>query len=43
MGLMFLLQAEDQHRLIQRFAEILMPGGRLLFTSTAKLAFGMME
>ena len=37
-GLMFLLQAEDQHRLIQRFGEILVPGGRLLFTSTAKRA-----
>jgi SAM-dependent methyltransferase len=36
--LMFLLQAEDQHRLIQRFAEILVPGARLLFTSTAKPA-----
>lgn len=35
-GLMFLLKAEDQHRLIQRFAEILVPGGRLLFTATAK-------
>ena len=35
-GLMFLLQAEDQHRLIQRFTEILVPGGRLLFTSAAK-------
>lgn len=35
---MFLLQAEDQHRLIQRVAEVLMPGGRLLFTSTAKPA-----
>jgi SAM-dependent methyltransferase len=35
-GLMFLLKAEDQHRLIQRFAEILVPGGRLLFTSPAK-------
>ena len=35
-GLMFLLQSEDQHRLIQRFAEILVPGGRLLFTSPAK-------
>jgi hypothetical protein len=33
---MFLLKAEEQHRLIQRFAEILVPGGRLLFTSTAK-------
>ena len=35
---MFLLKAEDQCRLIQRFAEILVPGGRLLFTSTAKPA-----
>ena len=35
-GLMFLLKAEEQHRLIQRFAEILAPGGRLLFTSPAK-------
>jgi SAM-dependent methyltransferase len=38
MGLMFLLKAEDQHRLIQRFAEVLVPGGRLLFTSVAKPA-----
>jgi SAM-dependent methyltransferase len=37
-GLIFLLTAEEQHRLIQRFAEILVPGGRLLFTSTAKPA-----
>jgi SAM-dependent methyltransferase len=37
-GLMFLLKSEDQHRLMQRFAEILVPGGRLLFTSTAKPA-----
>ncbi|PYX33109.1 MAG: SAM-dependent methyltransferase [Acidobacteria bacterium] len=37
-GLMFLLKAEEQDRLIQRFAEILVPGGRLLFTSTAKPA-----
>ena len=35
-GLMFLLTPEDQHRLIHRFAEILVPGGRLLFTSPAK-------
>jgi SAM-dependent methyltransferase len=35
-GLMFLLKAEEQHRLIRRFADILVPGGRLLFTSTAK-------
>jgi SAM-dependent methyltransferase len=37
-GLMFLLNAEDQHRFLQRFAEILVPGGRLLFTSPAKPA-----
>jgi len=37
-GLMFLLKAEEQQRLIQRFAEILVPGGHLLFTSTAKPA-----
>ena len=37
-GLMFLLKAEEQHRLIRRFAEILVPGGRLLFTSTVKPA-----
>jgi SAM-dependent methyltransferase len=37
-GLMFLLKAEEQDRLIQRFAEILAPGGRLLFTATAKPA-----
>ncbi|HEY2468216.1 MAG TPA: class I SAM-dependent methyltransferase [Terracidiphilus sp.] len=37
-GLIFLLPAQDQHRLIQRFAEILVPGGRLLFTSPSKLA-----
>jgi SAM-dependent methyltransferase len=37
-GLMFLLRAEDQHRLIRRFAEVLVPGGRLLFTSSAKPA-----
>ncbi len=35
-GLMFLLKAEEQHRLIRRFADILVPGGRLLFTSPAK-------
>ncbi len=33
---MFLLMAEEQHRLIRRFADILAPGGRLLFTSTAE-------
>jgi SAM-dependent methyltransferase len=37
-GLMFLLNADEQHRLIQRFAKILVPGGRLLFTATAKPA-----
>lgn len=37
-GLVFLLKVEEQHRLIQRFAEILAPGGRLLFTSPAKPA-----
>ena len=35
-GLIFLLNIEDQHRLIQRFAKILVPGGRLLFTASAK-------
>jgi SAM-dependent methyltransferase len=39
-GLIFLLKAEDQYRLIQRFAELLVPGGRLLFTATAKPAVG---
>jgi SAM-dependent methyltransferase len=34
-GLMFLLSAEDQHRMIQRIGGILVPGGRLLFTSPA--------
>jgi hypothetical protein len=34
-GLMFLLEAEDQCALVQRFAEILVPNGRLLFTSPA--------
>lgn len=32
-GLLFLLSAEDQRRLIQRIAAILVPGGRLLFTA----------
>jgi SAM-dependent methyltransferase len=35
-GLMFLLKAEDQHCLIRRFAEILVPGGHLLFTAPGK-------
>jgi SAM-dependent methyltransferase len=34
-GLIFLLPAEEQRRLIQRVATILVPGGRLLFTSAA--------
>jgi SAM-dependent methyltransferase len=37
-GLIFLLEAEDQHRLIRRFAEFLVPRGRLLFTASAKPA-----
>lgn len=37
-GLIFLLSPEDQRRLIQRFADILVPGGRLLFTSPAQPA-----
>ena len=32
-GLIFLLAAEQQRRLIERIADILLPGGRLLFTS----------
>ena len=35
-GLMFLLSAEDQRRLIQRIGEILFPNGRFLFTSPAE-------
>lgn len=37
-GLMFLLSAEDQRRLIQRIADVLTLGGRLLFTSCAGTA-----
>jgi len=37
-GLMFLFKTEEQHRLIRRFADILAPGGRLLFTSPAEPA-----
>lgn len=37
-GLIFLLKADEQRRLIQRFAGILEPGGRLLFTSPAQPA-----
>jgi SAM-dependent methyltransferase len=35
-GLMFLLLPEEQRRLIQRMADILAPGGRLLFTAAAE-------
>jgi hypothetical protein len=34
-GLIFLLQPQAQLRLIQRIADILVPGGRFLFTSCA--------
>jgi SAM-dependent methyltransferase len=34
-GLIFLLSPDAQRRLIRRVAEILVPGGRLLFTSCA--------
>ena len=34
-GLVFLLPPEEQRRLIQRMADILVPEGRLLFTSCA--------
>jgi SAM-dependent methyltransferase len=37
-GLIFLLHVEQQHRLIRRIADILVPGGRLLFTATARPA-----
>jgi SAM-dependent methyltransferase len=37
-GLIFLLKAEEQHRLIRRCGDILVPNGRLLFTSTANPA-----
>ena len=35
-GLIFLLLPEEQRRLIQRVADVLVPGGRLLFTSCAE-------
>jgi len=35
-GLMFLLLPQEQRRLIQSVADILVPGGRLLFTSEAE-------
>ncbi len=39
-GLMFLLSPEDQRRVIKRIADILVPGGRLLFTSPAQIGSG---
>ena len=39
-GLMFMLSADDQRRLIQRISDILLPGGRLLFTSPAEIGSG---
>jgi len=36
-GLIFLLSVVDQRRLIQRFSDTLVPSGRLLFTSPAKV------
>src|SRR5437764_5889971 len=35
-GLIFLLSPDDQRHLIQRIDDILVPGGRLLFTSCAE-------
>ena len=35
-GLIFLLSPDDQRHLIQRIADILVPGGRLLFTACAE-------
>jgi 2-polyprenyl-3-methyl-5-hydroxy-6-metoxy-1,4-benzoquinol methylase len=35
-GLIFLLTPEKQRRVIQRIADVLKPGGRLLFTSEAQ-------
>jgi SAM-dependent methyltransferase len=35
-GLMFLLSVDDQRRLIERIADVLVPGGRLLFTSPSQ-------
>ena len=35
-GLVFLMKADEQERLIKSFAETLRPGGRLLFTAPAK-------
>ncbi len=35
-GLMFLLKPQEQHRLIRRFGDALVPGGQLLFTAPAE-------
>lgn len=35
-GLLFLLSPDDQRRLIHKIGDVLVPGGRLLFTSPAK-------
>jgi SAM-dependent methyltransferase len=35
-GLMFLLQPREQREVIQRVADVLVPGGRFLFTSAAR-------
>jgi SAM-dependent methyltransferase len=37
-GLIFLLSPDDQRHLLRRIAEILVPGGRLLFTAPAQAA-----
>jgi 2-polyprenyl-3-methyl-5-hydroxy-6-metoxy-1,4-benzoquinol methylase len=37
-GLVFLLHHEDQQHIIRRFADVLVPGGRLLFTAPATTA-----
>jgi SAM-dependent methyltransferase len=37
-GLLFLLSPDDQRHLIRRMADVLVPGGRLLFTSPAVAA-----
>jgi SAM-dependent methyltransferase len=39
-GFMFVLSPEDQRRLIERIGDILVPGGRLLFTSPAEMGSG---
>jgi 2-polyprenyl-3-methyl-5-hydroxy-6-metoxy-1,4-benzoquinol methylase len=39
-GFMFVLSSEDQRGLIQRIGDILVPGGRLLFTSPAEMGSG---